>query len=408
MLEVSLSKSYSGFASNIDATFDHPVTGIYGPSGSGKSSLLHMLAGLTRPDRGRIVLDGEVLFDHQRRIHLPPHRRRIGLVFQKSRLLPHISVLRNLKYGYRNTPRQDRRFDVSRIAGMLEIEHLLDRRPATLSGGESQRVALAMALLMSPKLLMMDEPLASLDCSSRENILPLLQRVRDETAIPMVLVSHQLEEILSLTDHLCLIRHGHVAGTGQFEQLVRQPHLLEILHQQGLTNVWPMQIERQNAASGLSFLRPARLMRTSPGQLPRDDVSIKAPLMADRPLHARVTVLLRPQDIALSLAPIEHISMQNQFYGTIKQIVHMQGQTLCVVDAGIEMLVEITHQTVKDLALTKGGHVWCLFKAQSIQLIGHARRHNEPTAAEQHETASDKAVTASGRSRQTSYAASGY
>ena len=179
-----------GFALDAAFTAGPGVTALFGPSGSGKSTVIRLLAGLERPEEGRITLGDSVLLDTESRRAVPPHRRRIGLVFQDALLLPHLSVKANLTYGRWFTPRGERRIAFDPVVEVLGIGHLLDRRPTTLSGGERQRVAIGRALLASPRLLLMDEPLASLDQARRQEILPFIERLRDAFAIPVVYVSH--------------------------------------------------------------------------------------------------------------------------------------------------------------------------------------------------------------------------
>jgi molybdate transport system ATP-binding protein len=195
------------------------VTALFGPSGAGKTSIVNMIAGLLKPDRGRITLDDTVLFDAGQRIDLPPHRRRIGYVFQEGRLFPHLSVLQNLDYGRRMSGRPRDGSEFERIAALLGIAHLLNRRPRMLSGGERQRVAIGRALLMRPRLLLLDEPLASLDFGHKGEILPYLVRLRDEAAIPMVYVSHTAAEVRRIATTVVRLDHGRVVETGGLELL---------------------------------------------------------------------------------------------------------------------------------------------------------------------------------------------
>jgi molybdate transport system ATP-binding protein len=195
------------------------VTALFGPSGSGKTSIVNMIAGLLSPGRGNITLDDTVLFDAAKRIDVPPHRRRIGYVFQEGRLFPHLSVRQNLDYGRRMSgrPRDAREFE--RIVALLGITHLLNRRPRMLSGGERQRVAIGRALLMRPRLLLLDEPLASLDAGHKGEILPYLVRLRDEAAIPMVYVSHTAAELRRIATTVVRLDGGRVVETGGLELL---------------------------------------------------------------------------------------------------------------------------------------------------------------------------------------------
>jgi molybdate transport system ATP-binding protein len=195
------------------------VTALFGPSGAGKTSLVNMIAGLLKPDRGCIVLDDTTLFDAAKAINVPPHGRRIGCVFQEGRLFPHLSVRQNLDYGRRMSGRPRNPTDFERIASLLGITHLLQRRPRMLSGGERQRVAIGRALLMQPRLLLLDEPLASLDAGHKGEILPYLMRLRDEAAIPMVYVSHIAGELRQIATSVVRLEEGRVLAVGGLELL---------------------------------------------------------------------------------------------------------------------------------------------------------------------------------------------
>jgi len=195
------------------------ATALYGPSGSGKTSIVNMIAGLVTPDRGRIALGDTVLFDSTARIDVPAHRRRIGYVFQEGRLFPHLSVAQNLHYGRWMVGLTRDEAEHARIVALLDIGHLLERRPGRLSGGERQRVAVGRALLMRPRLLLLDEPLASLDRARKLEILPYLARLRDEAKVPMIYVSHQASEIVKLASQVVRIEDGTVEAVGGLELL---------------------------------------------------------------------------------------------------------------------------------------------------------------------------------------------
>ena len=201
------------------------VTALFGPSGAGKTSVVNMVAGLMRPDAGRIAINGRCLFDSAQGIDLPPEKRRIGYVFQDGRLLPHLSVQANLIYGMRRTPAERRFVQLDQVVELLGIGHLLRRRPAKLSGGEKQRVAIGRALLTSPALLLMDEPLASLDAARKAEVLPFIMRLGREFAIPVLYVSHALDEITSLATHLVMMENGRVLASGEPNTLLSRPEL---------------------------------------------------------------------------------------------------------------------------------------------------------------------------------------
>jgi molybdate transport system ATP-binding protein len=215
MLDVAVRRRLGGFT--LDAAFQGPergVTALFGPSGSGKSSLLAAIAGLLRPDVGHVRLGDVTFFDAAAGIDTPMHRRRIGWVFQDSRLFPHMTVRHNLMYGFRRAPVAERSIGLDQVVDLLAIGALLARRPHTLSGGERQRVALGRALLAQPRLLLMDEPLASLDAGRKAEILPYVERLRDDMRLPIVWVSHSLEEVARLADTIVVLDHGRIAACG--------------------------------------------------------------------------------------------------------------------------------------------------------------------------------------------------
>lgn len=235
-LTVDIRYSQESFLLDTSFSLDSSRAAVFGPSGSGKSTLLHLLAGLNTPRSGRIVLDGEVLFDRVSGVNVPPHRRRIGMVFQDGRLFPHLTVEGNLRYGLKRIPKGGARLRFDEIVSLLEIDALLHRRPATLSGGERQRAALARALLARPRLLLLDEPLAGVDASRKASIIPFLQRVFEKTFTPALIVSHDLEEILPLTRHMIVLDEGRLAGLGHYRDLLAGRRCRPLLGGHGRVN----------------------------------------------------------------------------------------------------------------------------------------------------------------------------
>jgi molybdate transport system ATP-binding protein len=219
MLAVDIERRLGDFAIKVAFESKGSVTALFGSSGSGKTSIVNMVAGLIKPDRGRIALDDTVLFDSKERVNVPMHRRRIGYVFQEGRLFPHLSVSANLDYGRRMSRLPRDEAEQRRIVDLLNIGHLLDRRPGKLSGGERQRIAVGRALLTRPRLLLLDEPLASLDSARKREILPYLVRLRDEAKVPMVYVSHQPGELRRIAETVVWLDAGRVMKTGGLELL---------------------------------------------------------------------------------------------------------------------------------------------------------------------------------------------
>jgi molybdate transport system ATP-binding protein len=219
VLAVDVEKRLGAFTLAVRFEATGGVTALFGPSGAGKTTVVNMIAGLLAPDRGSIALDDTVLFDAAAGINVPPHRRHIGYVFQEGRLFPHLNVRQNLDYGRRMSGRPRDADELTRIAALLDISHLLDRRPRLLSGGERQRVAVGRALLMRPRLLLLDEPLASLDAARKHEILPYLVRLRDEAHVPMVYVSHAAAELRQVATNVVRLDAGRVTASGGIELL---------------------------------------------------------------------------------------------------------------------------------------------------------------------------------------------
>lgn len=221
MLDIQVARRQGSF--QVDAAFrtsNSGITALFGPSGAGKTSVINMVAGLIRPDRGCIVVQGRTLFDSDHGVNLAPEKRYIGYIFQDGRLFPHLTVRGNLTYGMKLTPPSRRYIDFDQVLDLLGIEHLLDRRPAKLSGGEKQRVAIGRALLTSPRLLLMDEPLSSLDEARREEVLPFVIKLPRAFSIPILYVTHSIDEIQRLADSLVIMEAGKSIAVGDVNELM--------------------------------------------------------------------------------------------------------------------------------------------------------------------------------------------
>lgn len=355
-LNVDLELQQGDFILQGSLTLKQSVSGLFGPSGCGKSTLLRTIAGLIRPQRGCIQLDGRILLDTEQGIDVPPHRRRIGLVFQDSQLFPHLSVESNLLYGFKLLKSIERQLTLKQVVELLDIGALLKRRPRHLSGGERQRVALGRTLLASPQLLLLDEPLAALDEGRKQQILPFLRRVRDELGLPMLYVSHAINEILYLTPHLAIMDHGYILGQGLFSEIIRQDHLLGLARSLGLENVLQVTVERHEPEIGSTTVR-------------YDGHKLHLPLSA-LPPGTETWIALRAADVALARHPIADITIQNQVAGHILSLRRIADRMLVEVDIGAPILAEVTVKAVYDLQLIKGDAVYCLFKARAWQYLG--------------------------------------
>jgi molybdate transport system ATP-binding protein len=356
MIDVAITRRRKKFSVEINFTAqDNGITTLFGPSGSGKSTLIDMMAGLLRADSGRIVLGERVLFDSDKGINLPPEQRRLGYVFQDARLFPHMSVQSNLRYGMRRRAPGERRLAEPDIVELLGLGHLLKRRPAQLSGGERQRVAIGRALLTSPELLLMDEPLASLDQPRKNEILPFIRRLPGELGMPVIYVSHALEEVIRLSDRVVVLTDGGVRATGPVEEILSRPDLAPLTGR-----FW--------AGALIEATVAAHDDRYALTELRFSGGSFLVPRI-DHPPGASVRIRIRSRDVSLALEPPQGSSILNVIPATVREIVaDEEAQADIVLDAGgARLLARITRKSVAALNLTEGSRVFAMIKAVSVE-----------------------------------------
>ena len=352
-LEVSVAKRLGAFALEAAFASGGGVTALFGRSGSGKSSVLNAIAGLLRPERGRIALDGESLFDAAAGVNVAAHRRRIGYVFQEGRLLPHLTVRQNLLYG-RRFARGPGAVTLDKVTELLGLAALLQRRPHDLSGGEKQRVAIGRALLADPLLLLMDEPLAALDAPRKSEILYYIERLRDEVGVPIVYVSHSLDEVVRLADTVVVMSEGRVVDSGPVDETMARMELRPYLGRFEGGAVIEARVAEQDLEMGL-----ARLDFPG-GALYAPDV--------DALVGERVRVRIRARDVSLATVRPEAISMLNVLPGTLTALGESAGASVDVQInvAGTILLARVTRKSVEALGLAPGRAVFALVKAVAI------------------------------------------
>ena len=337
------------------------VTALYGPSGAGKTSVINMVSGLISPDRGHISVKDLCLFDSEKGINLPAERRRIGYVFQDARLFPHFSVHSNLIYGLKLTPPELRFVTFDSVVELLGIGHLLDRRPSKLSGGEKQRVAIGRAILTSPAMLLMDEPLASLDANRKAEVLPFIIRLSREYKIPILYVSHLIDEILNLADNLVIIDSGRVVASGDPEDLFSRPDVQKHISMDDHGSVISGIVDEPINCAGLTQLRFGSLYLTVP------------PVQAPKGMPIRVRIAAK--HVAIALKKPEDTSFHNIFQGKVNSIVDNGGPFVDVyVDIGSILLVRISRHSCYKLELHEGKDVFVLIKTVAVSLGGSSER----------------------------------
>ncbi|BCR06533.1 molybdate-transporting ATPase [Desulfuromonas versatilis] len=349
-LEVCLQKSFGSF--RFDAEFRVEVSriGIFGKSGSGKSTLVGMLAGLVHPDAGYIRLDGEPLYDSATGVRLSPERRRLAVVFQHAHLFPHLSVQRNLLYGYRRTPGHERKIDPGAIAEVLNITHLLGRGVGTLSGGERQRVALGRAVLTCPRFILMDEPLTGLDEGLKYQIIPYLQKVFSEFDIPLLFISHSLNEMRLMTEEVLVFEAGRLAAQVSVEDLARQ----------------------RMASSQVGYINLMELHSPRP----QDDLwayrwGEHELVLSDGANGGGAAMYeLSSKDITLFKRHPEASSARNLLHCRVTEVFETGNRVGVELDCGGQRLVsQVVHDAARDLEIRRGAELYAIIKASAFRRL---------------------------------------
>ena len=348
----------ANFELNIDVSFDARVTAIFGPSGAGKTTILDAIAGLRSIAAGEIEIHGQMIFSSTERINRSPQERGIGYVPQEGALFPHLSVRKNILFGAERPGHRGKSNDISmdHVLKVLEIENLLDRPVTRLSGGEAQRVALARAILSRPQLLLLDEPLASLDIGLKERILPYLGRVRDEFSIPMIYVTHNLTEVLTLADWVLMIRQGRLVAQGVPRQVLSSARAIMQISDDQLENVLTVTFVESDPEAGRTKVR------LESGQ------ELFIPYIR-QPANRFLPVRINADDILLATQRPEGISAGNVLPGTVRKIESLDGQAMVTVSAGDEFYVRLTAEAVRRLHLVEKAPVFLVMKTRSFRLL---------------------------------------
>ena len=350
MLDVAVQHRQGEFELDASFTAGAGLTALFGRSGSGKTTLVNVIAGLVKPQAGRVTVDGETLIDSARRLFVPPHRRRVGYVFQEGRLFPHLTVRQNLRYGRWFTPAQERRAREDDVIELLGIGALLQRHPQSLSGGEKQRVAIGRALLASPRILLMDEPLAALDEARKAEIMPYIERLRDEAGLPIVYVSHAVAEVVRLATTVVAMENGRVTAAGPAAEVMSRLDLAPIGRAEAGA-ILEAQVRQPDDGYGLT------LLATQAGDLRVPRLALEAGA------HLRVQILAR--DVMIALEPPKNVSALNMLQGTITEIGETAGASINLrLDCfGVPVLAQITRRSLETLGLKVGQRVTAVIKS---------------------------------------------
>jgi molybdate transport system ATP-binding protein len=368
-LAVDVTHRFGSFLLEARFVSEGRLTAFFGRSGSGKTTLINLIAGVIRPDRGRIVLDDTVLVDTKQRIFVPKYRRRVGYVFQEGRLFPHLTVRQNLLFGRWFTPKRERTIGLDQVLDLLGIAPLLDRRPGALSGGEKQRVAIGRALLTSPRLLLLDEPLASLDDTRKEEILPFIERLRDEAQVPIVYVSHSISEVTRLATTVVTILDGRVVAVGPPTEVLGRADVPYDTAEAGA--VIDAVIDGHDPSFGLTTLRsPAGAL-----QAPRLDLPIGTP----------VRVRIRAREVMIATTLPDGLSALNVLPALVTALEQGgEGAVAVGLDcSGVRLTARLTRKSVDALGLEPGRKVYAVIKSVALDrdTLGRAPGHSAADAA---------------------------
>ena len=358
-LELHFRKSYPDFSLELDASLTAGITAVFGPSGSGKSTTLNCVAGTARPDAGFVQLWDRTLFSNENRIlpiNRPPEKRRVGYVHQDGLLFPHLRVRENILFGYNNTPKHRRYLMPNDLVKILEVEPLLHRMPATLSGGERQRVALARALAASPEVLLLDEPLASLDMPSRGRILRRLRAVHRQTGIPMVYVSHALSEVTALAEQALVLDNGKQVALDAPKRALHQEAVLPLLDPAQMETLLEGRVVAQHADSGLTEASFAGFTLWLPA--------------VDRQKGEEIAVAVPAADVMVAAEPPHGLSARNVLRATVSALDRVGDSVLVSADAGATLLAALSPEAASSLELRPGAEVSLVLKSSSIVVLG--------------------------------------
>jgi molybdate transport system ATP-binding protein len=360
-LEVRLAhRVHAGLSLLVSFRLGHECGVLFGPSGAGKTTVLRLIAGLTKPELGHVRLDGEVVFDTLSRVNRPLRLRRIGMIFQDDLLFPHLSVAANIRFGLRGRPQAEISARLAEVAALCGIESLLARRPESLSGGERQRVGLARALAPRPRLLLCDEPISALDLATRDALIERLRAIQRAERIPVLYVTHSPAEAIALGTRLFLLETGKLVEEGPPLEVLAGPRAGRITRLEGLRNIFPARVEG-NSDSGDTIVRLV------------DGPLVIVPAMSVAP-GAALAIEVRGDDVLLARGALPGVSARNTIVGVVDRVhVHGAEAEVVVRTGGISWIVSVVASAVASMELAQGAEIYLLIKARSIRIINSER-----------------------------------
>ena len=339
------------------------IVGVFGLSGSGKTTLMNLISGIIKPTNGRMVCNNRVFFDKQKKINVPTNKRNIGVVFQENFLFPHLTVSQNLRYSAPYQKHKKQIITLDAVVHLLDIEDLLLKKPNQLSGGERQRVAIGRTLMSQPELLLLDEPFSNLDRNRRKQIISYLLKINHRFSIPLLIISHDLEDILKLTRTLLIIKNGKVQALGNYLDIIEGALAPDLLATKRYLNILELHEVLFSKEDGLYHFSNqteggSMLLKTNSDWFTGIDMEVKF-----------VRFCIFPDDIALVNSPIEGTSFQNQLKGEVRKIRIKNNAAYITIQCGLDLVAEVTPNAVEQMDLYVGKTIYCLIKAKAIEVI---------------------------------------
>ncbi len=358
---ISLHYGNTSFLYNLNISSS--ITGIFGLSGSGKTTLMNIIGGMVTPESGKLVFNSQLFFDEKSSYHVPAHKRNIGVVFQENNLFPHLSIEKNLDFSLPYLKNRSKNIVKEDVIHLLDIEHLLKKKPYQLSGGERQRVAIGRTLLSQPELLLLDEPFSNLDKNRRKQISSYLLKINSRYDIPLLIISHDIEDILKLTKDLLIVEKGKVVASGNYLEIVEKGLAAHLITPKRYLNVFELYQKNYYEEEGLLGFT---LERNGKKEL----LKTWSPMFREFEMaYTRVRFSIVPEDIAISKHELEETSIQNQLKGRVIGINVRENTAFVTVKCGIELVVAITIYSMQKMQLQIGSTVFCLIKSKAVEVI---------------------------------------
>jgi molybdate transport system ATP-binding protein len=359
----NIKHNYGNTQFNYNTEIPDGITGIFGTSGAGKTTLMNILCGIQKPSSGKLIFRNNVFFDDKRKINIPENKRNIGVAFQNNYLFPHLNVKQNLLYSNPYIKKKKKMIDFDILIDLLDISHLLKNKPFQLSGGECQRVAIGRTLLSQPQLLLMDEPFSNLDKKRREEIISYLLQINHSFGLPIIIISHDLEDLIKLTRYLIVIHNGEVKFSGNYQNNANYNLMPDLIPREYYLNTFELYYTGYNENEGLYYF-------SSDFELKNVFLKTQSYLFNNKLIPGKkVRFTVSPDNLVLNTDITNNTSMQNRIKGKVKKITNQNNSYYVTVDCGIDLVAKVTKAAVNKMNIRVGNIIYCMIKANAVEVI---------------------------------------